>query len=183
MRSSPTDTLAAIVYEPGAGNSADSILAEVADRLARRGLRVAGAVQQPSDDCAELRCNLVDVDLQSGEKIALWDNPGKGARGCRLDSQALAALADRAMAIIGAGADALIVSRSGKREPEGGGFRVAIGVAVAQGLPVLVSVSTEHLEALRTFTDGLTAELSPTREAAARWLDAVERARSRSEFR
>ena len=178
MSQSSTDTLAAIVYEPGTGNLADSILAEAADHLARQGLQVAGAVQQAANDSAELRCNLVGIDLHSGEKIALSEDRGKGARGCRLDSQALEGLVGRTMSVIDASADALIVSRFGKREAEGGGFRAAIGATAAQGLPVLVSVSTEHLAAWRAFTDGLAIELSPTGEAAALWLDAVARSGS-----
>jgi nucleoside-triphosphatase THEP1 len=135
MSSQPAP-LGAIVY--GAEQAAaDAVLTSVARVLAGLGTRLAGAVQHNPSRPDRCRCDMVLEDLATGEIIAISEDRGPEARGCRLNPAALEQLVGAAAASLERGADLLIVNRFGKREAEGRGFRAIIETAVTSGVPVL----------------------------------------------
>ncbi|SMO82547.1 DUF2478 domain-containing protein [Paracoccus laeviglucosivorans] len=135
---------------------ADRLLTETADALIARGLRLAGAVQHnldrgPGQDC--------DMDLRilgdAAPPIRISQNLGTCAEGCRLDTGALATAVARAEAVLAKGADLVIVNKFGKQECFGRGFRDFIAEALAQGVPVLLSVPVEQLPGFHEFAGDL----------------------------
>lgn len=178
MQSLPAPVLSALVYESGEGALADRLLDSAAVRLHEHGLRLAGTIQLPSPEGTGHRCDLLGRDLASGVIVRLSMHNGPEARGCRLDTTRLEHLAGLAMASLEAGADALIVSRFGKREAQGGGFRAAIAWAASRDVPVLVSVGRDHLSDWHAFADGMARELPALPRSAETWAAAVLGARS-----
>lgn len=129
------------------------------------GIPLVGAVQARAPGGA-----IVLRLLPDGPAVAITEDRGTGAAGCRLDPDALAravAAADRALAAaIDAGTPAvLVVNRFGKTEAAGRGFRDTIASAVGAGMPVLVLVPAAQEAAFAAFV-GASAE-SPGPDPAA----------------
>lgn len=158
MRLSARAPITAIVSRDGA--DAAPLLGLIAARLAGMGVACAGFVQRdlPRADCC--RCDMTLEDLRSGAVIAISENRGPEARGCRLDVDALLQAVTRGRAALEGCCppDLLVVNKFGKTECEGGGFRDLIAEAVERGVPVLVAVSSRNLEGWRRFAEGIAAE-------------------------
>lgn len=184
MTSSTVSLLTALVYEPGTGDSANSLVAEAAEFLRHRGLALAGMIQRQAARSDRRRCDLIGRDLATGVERALSEDRGPAARGCRLDSRALEDLVGLTMTALDNGADVMFASRFGKREAQGAGFREAIGSAVSGGVPVLVPVHRDYVEAWREFGGDLAREVPANRAAVEAWCEAVSAAaRSRDVVR
>jgi Protein of unknown function (DUF2478) len=167
MSAAPTSRLAAIVFDRN--EEPDPPLLAALEGLARRGVRVAGLVQERSH--AE-NCDRHDVhvrELGGGEILPIMQDLGRDATGCRVDPSAIAVAArllDRARAT---GPDLLVVNRFGRLECEGGGMLAEIGQAFADGLTVIVCVPKRYVGAWNAFAAGLDAQLPPAREAIEAW--------------
>lgn len=161
--------LAAIIYGAGGGPEVDATLAAVAAALRRGGHRLAGAVQSTTERPDRCRCDMLLEDLGSGQVIAISEDRGVEARGCRLDAVALEQVVALSGAALDTGATLLIVNRFGRREAEGHGFRAVIARAVASGTPVLLAVGAEQVPAWREFTGGMDAELPLDGAAIEAW--------------
>lgn len=146
-----------------ANGAANHLLADTAATLEAQGLRLAGAVQQNLDRGADQPCDMDLRILGDGAVIRISQNLGVDAESCRLDSGALAQAVARAEAVLAQGADLVIVNKFGKQECFGRGFRDFIATALAQGIPVLVSVPPEQLAGFHAFAAGLA---EPVAEAA-----------------
>ena len=98
----------------------DDILEAVARVLQKEGVIVAGFLQRESAGDGEF-CNRIDLeDIASGEHHIISQALGSGARGCRLDPQALAGVAGPLLAGLDRRPDLLILNRFGKMEVEPG---------------------------------------------------------------
>jgi len=115
--------------------------------------------------------------LPDGPVVRISQYRGRGARGCRLDTDAL----ERAVGLVGAsltrGCDVLIVNRFGKREAEGGGFRELIARALAWDVPVLTGVGALNRDDFTAYSGGLAKELLPMPDAVGHWLETSASAR------
>ena len=160
--------LAAVVYEAGRGGDVDGLLAGMAVALKAAGARVAGAVQHNTHGGDRCRCDMTLEDLASGALVAISENRGPQARGCRLNPAALEEIVGLVGAAVERGADILIVNKFGKREAEGRGFRQVIEAAISQGMAVLVAVSSENIAHWQSFAAGFDTRLpaDPSRIAA-----------------
>lgn len=163
--------LAALLYDDGP--AADALLLRFIAARQATGAVVRGVVQLPP---AEPGCGpeapMLLRDIASGEVIRLCQDLGPGADACRLDPDALARAAARLRAAITQPSDLLVVSKFGKQEASGQGFRDEIAEAVAEGRSVLTTVKRPLLAEFQAFTGGL-ARLLPPEEAALRaWWDA-----------
>jgi hypothetical protein len=165
-----TFPIAAVVYPDGI--YPNRLLRAVLGPLRDRGMPLAGVLQveqPPADDCHP--CDMLLEDLSGGEIVALSDNRGKDARGCRLDIGVLTELAEAVQLSLQADEPCLlVVNKFGKIEADGGGLREAIADAVALGIPVLVGVPMRNLESWRAFAADLAIELAPQAAAIDRWL-------------
>ncbi|WP_136646170.1 DUF2478 domain-containing protein [Tabrizicola sp. YIM 78059] len=146
----------------------DQLIAEVANRLAARGLRLAGTVQSNHERPDRRKC---DMDLQvlpDGPTLRISEDRGDLARGCILDSGALEQAVHEVERRLD-GADILIVNKFGKREAEGRGLAPVIAEALHRGLPVLVGVNGLNLAALLSFAEEEIQGLPTSAEAVADW--------------
>lgn len=154
------------------GNRIDEALLDIAERLRRRGRRLAGALRTRVPSPGEDRCDLVLQDLSTSREFSMSQNLGAGSQACRLDDVALDAIAERVTASLREGADILILNKFGKQEAEGRGLRDPIVKAVDQGIPVLVGLNTGRLASWNEFCGGDSAIFEPGDSAIDRWLDA-----------
>lgn len=161
--------LGVVVYRPGSGAGVDRQFADVAGALRRSGWRVAGAVQHNIENPSSCRCDMTLEDLSSGALIEISEDRGPEARACRLDACALEEIAGLVAGALDRGTDLVIVNKFGKREVEGGGFRQVIERAAALGVPLLVAVSRDNLEAWERFAAGADTRLPADQRAISAW--------------
>lgn len=148
----------------------DRLIAAAAARLIAEGLPLAGAVQHNTETGAGLPCDMDLAILPGGRRVRISQRLGGGATGCRLDPQGLEeAVGLTSAAFAASGARLLVVNRFGREEAAGRGFRHLIGAAAADGLPVLVGVSPEVLDAFEAFGGGLARRLPDDLAAVLAW--------------
>lgn len=153
---SPSAPIVAIVY--GDGARVAPVLDSIIDHLASSGRRLAGLIQRERIRAGRSRCDMLMQDLTTGETVAISQDRGESARGCRLDVDALLNAATRVRDALAAEPDLLIVNKFGKTECEGGGCRSLIVEAVEIGVPVLVAVPYGNLDPWRNFAGDLAVE-------------------------
>jgi nucleoside-triphosphatase THEP1 len=157
-RLQPPTTIIAIVYGDGARIA--PTLDRVATHLAAEGCRLAGLVQREIERVGRSRCDMILEDLATGETVAISQDRGGGARGCRLDVEALLNATVRTRNSLASKPDVVIVNKFGKTECEGGGCRSLIVEAVEHNVPVLVAVPRGNLESWHRFAGDLATEYS-----------------------
>lgn len=150
--------LTALVYADGV--AADRALRGTVRRLQALGCRLAGVVQRDDARTGRTGCDMALEELSSGETIAISQDRGPHARGCRLDLGELL----RAMQLVAAALKqrpgVLILNKFGKTEAEGGGFRDVIVQAVGASVPVLIAVPDRNLDQWRAFAGDLAREVT-----------------------
>ena len=154
-------------------DAADRLLAQTAARLAAEGVPVAGAVQaarrSPEGARSEMRLALL---APPGGEVVISQSLGGASTGCRLDPGALEEAAQRVADAL-PGARLLLLSKFGKQEAAGRGFRPVVAEAMGLGLPVLVSVSPDVAAEFAAFTEGMAEAVAP--EDAEDWCRAALR--------
>lgn len=128
----------------------DELIASVAERLAAKGLRLAGTVQSNHDRPDRKKCDMDLCVLPDGPTVRISEDRGELARGCILDSGALEQTVFEVERRLD-GADILIVNKFGKRESEGKGLAPVIAEALHRDMPVLVGVNGLNLAAFLAF--------------------------------
>jgi hypothetical protein len=163
--------IAALVYADGI--YPDRAIARAIEPLRDRGIALAGAIQiETADLPGRHPCDMLLEDLASGEVVAIAEERGKEARGCRLDVGILTEMAEAVASSLRAdGPRLLVINKFGKIEADGGGLREAIAEAVALGIPVLVGVPARNLDRWRAFAGPLAVELPAEPSAIAGWLE------------
>ena len=78
----------AYTMAPGRGDT-DLILAGLANRLGKRGIRCCGTVQINTERPDTHKCDMDVMVLPEGPVLRVSQDQGPGARGCRLDPGAL----------------------------------------------------------------------------------------------
>lgn len=150
-----------VTIDNDAPGAADRILAEAAQLLANRGVRLAGAVQFNIDHGPDRDC---DMDLRilgdDGPEIRISQSLGSCSQGCRLDTDALMQAAGRIVAVLDRGADLVILNKFGKQECRGGGFREVIARALHDDIPVLLYVPPQMLADFHAFAGDLAQSVS-----------------------
>ncbi|PIE08173.1 MAG: 3-dehydroquinate dehydratase [Rhodobacterales bacterium] len=115
-------------------------------------------------------CDMDVRVLPDGPTIRISQFRGAGARGCRLDPDALeqaVALTEKALAQ--GGVDLVLVNKFGKHEADGHGFRDAIAMALEADIPVLVGVNKLNQDAFDAFSSGVAQELPARAEDILDW--------------
>lgn len=157
--------LAALVFD--AQTPPDAL---IAGALARHPhLRVAGFLQYTAYGSCECRDILLRA-LHDGSELAITQNLGREAQGCRLDSSALADVAGLLMSALETQPDLLVLNRFGKSEAEGGGLRQVLEAALARDIPVLVPVNRRHLSFWQDYAGDMAEPLAPGEDALQAWL-------------
>ncbi|HHX88422.1 MAG TPA: DUF2478 domain-containing protein [Paracoccus sp.] len=133
----------------------DALMAEIAARLEARGWPLAGVVQINSDTGPATRCEMDLQVLALDARVRISQRLGPLSRGCRLDPQGLAEAVGMVERALDQGPRLLLINKFGKAELDGGGFRPAIGRALAAGVPVLTAVNQANLAGFEAFSAGM----------------------------
>lgn len=149
--------ITAIVYSDG--SAFETFLREATTAMAARGLRLAGLVQHSEAKPDRLKCDMHLEDLATGKRYGISDDRGPHARGCVLNPDQLARACQAAGQVLSGRTDFLVLSKFGKTEAEGGGFRGLMARALELSVPVLIGVPLVNLASFREFADGLAREI------------------------
>ncbi|UWQ30971.1 DUF2478 domain-containing protein [Leisingera sp. M523] len=151
----------------------DRLLSELAEKLQAKGIRLAG-IAQTNVECYDKELCDMDVRvLPGGETIRISQSLGAGARGCRLNPEAL----EQAVGLVSATLQSdpapqlMIVNKFGKHEADGRGMRSVIGEALALGIPVISGVNKMNVEPFQAFADGMAVEAGPDLDALVGWAE------------
>ena len=151
----------------------DMLLREVSERLEDRGVVACGLVQINTECDSGGPCDMDVRILPTGPVIRISQSLGPGARGCRLDSQALEDAAGLVAAALENGAQVMIINKFGKSEAEGRGLRGVMAEAIAREVPVLVGLNAANESAFDAFAGGMADKLEPDADAVTQWVDAA----------
>ena len=160
--------LVAIVY----ANEAypQSTFEQMVEDCRGRELRLAGVLQHPVCFANAGHCDVALEDLTTGLRTDLFEDRGRGAKGCRLDVAALAEVNAQVARSLQAKPELLILNKFGKVEVEDDGLLDLIAVAVDRGIPVVIGVPFRNLDAWRKFAGGMSVEFSSDPSEAKHWL-------------
>ena len=148
----------------------DRLMAEIAERLRARGLRLAGAVQVNVERPDSPRCDMELHVLTGTDVVRISQNLGRASRGCRLDADGLERAVGLVEAALTQGPDLVIVNKFGKQEADGRGFRPLIGEALVRDIPVLTAVGPSNRAAFLAFCEEFAEELPPDADALCDWV-------------
>lgn len=158
----------------GERGATDRLPGAVAGRLARDGIRLAGALRPVSRGTARGICHSDLWLLPEGPLVRTTQELGAGSAACRMDvgafEEAVGLAASRLQA---GGTDLVLLNKFGLSEAEGRGFRSLIADALGRGLPVLTGVSDIHRPAFERFAEGLATRLPPEEDAILDWCRSV----------
>ncbi len=164
-----------------ASGQADAMMADVAQRLAAKGLSVAGAVQVTFPTPPGHRTGMSLRILSDGAILPISLETGGASTGCRLDPDGFERGVAHVDASLSDDTDLLIVNKFGQREAEGRGFVPVIARAIETGVPVMTSVSLSKLATFRSFAETLAIEIPRTGLDMLNWC--LHQTRHRSEDR
>ena len=150
---------------------ADRLLADLADDLRARGWKLAGVVQVNLDRHPDRLCDMELHVLGKNHYVRISQDLGPHARGCRLDAGGLEQAVGLVEADLATRPALLIINKFGKSEAEGRGFRNVIGMALAEGIPVLTAVSQHNLQGFMAFSDGLAEPVSADADSLLCWCE------------
>lgn len=156
----PLPPLTALIH--GDSRLAAEALRFVAREYEAIGRRLAGVLEHEEPRPDRARCDMILEELSAGRRIAISEDRGPLARGCRLDTAAMAEAIQLVSRALREGPDLLLLNKFGKTEAEGGGFRPLIGQALELGVPVLIAVPLRNLDAWRNFAGGMGREIHLT---------------------
>lgn len=167
--------IASVIYDRRDG--ADALLAAFAERLAARGVRVAGLVEaEPGVDACFTR-DMALRDLASGTVTSICQDLGAGARGCRIDPRGLAEAGALLRASLEERPDVVVVNKFGKMEADGLGLVHEIGRCVEAGVPLVIGVPGRFADAWSAYAGGMDTPVACSLDALeAWWADAVDTA-------
>lgn len=149
----------------------DAAVTRCAARLQAAGHVVRGLVQECGCGAAAGKMHLVDVE--SGTRYPITQPLGPGSESCSLDASLLADAGHVLRRIQEEGADLAIFNRFGNQEAAGQGFFSEMLALMSHGMPVMVIVPANHLDAWRNFTGGVASELPPDETALQEWFASV----------
>lgn len=167
----PARGVGAIVYADEA--YPDAVFSEIVRSCRARGLSLAGVLQHRAFEDIERRCDVILENLATAHCIPLFESRGKEARGCRLDTSALARVTAEIEKSLDHDPNLLVLNKFGKVEASGGGLRDLIATALDRAIPVVIGVPARNLDAWREFAGEFALEFSPGAAGLRQWLSDV----------
>jgi len=156
-RAASLPPLTAIVYSDGPAFG--RLMARTAKALADAKVACAGLIQHDEPCEGRSRCDMILENIETGARMRISEDRGAEARGCRLNPDALVGAVEEVRATLGPHVEALLLSKFGKSEAEGSGFRPLIAQALEAGVPVIIGVPRLNLANWRAFAEELAHEL------------------------
>lgn len=168
-----TPRFAAVAYPPRSRSI--GFLAAFAERLRADGVRVAGLVQEGVEDADGAFRGIDAVDVATGARVAIKRVTARNrdTNVCALDTQALAANSGVLRRAVAARAELIVFDKFGVEEQRGKGLSDEIMAAIAEGIPLLISVPEPALDIWQERTGGLGAVLPLDPKALDDWWAAV----------
>ena len=170
----PAHALAAVIYTPT--DNIETLLANAAQALAARGVRLGGVLQHDIPGAIDDPCAMALENLETGEHIPLSQELGRGSVSCRVDPDALARGSVAVRGAIERGAQLIIINKFAGQEVSGAGLRDEMAAAVLANVPLLTAVSERFVDDWQAFTGGEFSSLAPTLDAILAWWDALRTA-------
>lgn len=157
--------ITAIVYADG--GAAARLLRRAHDVLRAANVVCAGLLQRDEQREGRSRCDMVLENLQTGERMSISEDRGDGARGCQLNPDVLLYAMTSLRASLPGGADVLMLSKFGKSEAEGGGFRPLLEDATAAGMGIIIGVPLRNVAEWRRYAGAFSREIDAATLASA----------------
>jgi nucleoside-triphosphatase THEP1 len=158
--------VAAVLYR--SQDDVDTLLADVAESLAREGVRVGGVAQRNLKG-ANGKTGMLAIDLMTGREISICQPLGSGAMACKLDAGGLAEASVAVARAISAEVDLLVINKFSKQEASGKGLRAEFAEAIMAGVPLLTAVPEKCLADWRSFTGDIGTTLLCERQVVEGW--------------
>lgn len=159
--------VAAILYGPK--DDLDTLLADFAQDLVRKGERIGGIVQRNVRDGGGRQVGMQAVDLLTGREISICQSLGSGATSCKLDPGGLAEASVAITRAVHEDVALVVINKFSTQEASGRGLRDEFAEAISAGIPLLTAVPDKWLEAWTTFTGGIGTTLACERGAIEDW--------------
>lgn len=156
----------------GRRTEVQSVLWNFSQRMIAAGHRLAGMVERHDRIIFNDKRDTLLTGVADGAVCPLFQDLGSQSQACSLDVPSITEAAGLVEASISPGVALLVISKFGKVEAEGGGFRNAMGQALALGIPVLTSVNPVFQPAWEAFTCGLSQRLGPEQDGLQAWWSA-----------
>lgn len=156
-----------LIHGPDSG--VDDLIADFTDDLKRRGFRVGGVVQRNIGAGEHCAARMELIDIARGEVINISQQLGSGSRSCRVDPTGVAEASVVLRRAVTEKVDLLVVNKFAALEKDGRGLADELALGIAEGIPVLTSVSGRFLNEWQYFSGGLSVLLPPQREALWQW--------------
>lgn len=147
--------------EGGRGSEAQLVLWNFSQRLRASGHRLAGVVERQERTVFNDKRDTLLRGVADATACSLFQDLGPGSGACSLDLAGITAASGLVEASLAPGVELLVINKFGKVEAEGGGFRSAMGMALALGIPVLTSVNPAFEAAWQDFSGGVAERLQP----------------------
>ncbi|MBF0167940.1 MAG: DUF2478 domain-containing protein [Alphaproteobacteria bacterium] len=158
--------LAALLNVPGAPLAQD-LLAAFVESLSAKGVQVMGLLQETRREQGQKKAmDLVEVG--TGKRFSIKQNLGKSA-GCQVDTQGVAEATEVLRRALSARPALVVINKFSHLESEGQGLAAEMLALMAEGIPVLTTVTPEYVEAWERFTGGLATVLEPNGQALQDW--------------
>ncbi|MVT54039.1 DUF2478 domain-containing protein [Bradyrhizobium yuanmingense] len=162
--------IAAVVYRPS--DDVDTLLANFAHDLTRRGVRIGGIVQRNVRN-ANGTTTMLAVDVATGTKISISQTLGGGAMSCKLDTGGLAEAAAVVSRAIRGNVDLIVINKFSRQEASGQGLRAEFADAISRGLPLLTAVPERRFSDWRSFNGDFGTTLACEWSVIANWWQAI----------
>jgi molybdate transport system ATP-binding protein len=159
--------LAAVLYRPQ--DDIDTLLADFAQDLLRRGVRIGGIVQRNLKDTTGCQTGMLAIDLLTSREISICQPLGSGAMACKLDAAGLSEASVAVAHAIGEAVDLIIINKLSKQEASGQGLRSEFAEAIIAGVPVLTGVPEKCYADWRSFTGDIGTTLLCDRQVIEGW--------------
>jgi len=157
-----------IGYIQGGTRSAiQAVLWAFSQRLLGEGRHIAGMVERPPPSAQAEDDVLMTVDHRNS--IAIFQFLGPGSQSCTLDAAKIADACGMVEAQLVPGVDLLVLSKFGRIEAEGGGFRSTFKKAILLDIPILTAVNPVFDGPWTAFTEGAGQLLKPSMAEIENW--------------
>ena len=150
--SASAPAIGAIIYPPD--QPPEAVMAAFATKLAARGFRLGGLLQETDFGADGCKCRMEVVELDSGRRFSISQALGGGSKACSLDPAALAEASGALRRAIAGRVDLLIVNKFSKAEKAGRGLAAEMLLAMAEGVPLLTAVPGVLVSEWTAFTGG-----------------------------
>ncbi|MGB0694517.1 MAG: molybdopterin-guanine dinucleotide biosynthesis protein B [Rhodospirillaceae bacterium] len=146
----------------------EPILARFAAALRQTGVHIGGVIPRTTPQ-PPARARMDQIDVATGEVIAMSQELGLGSTACRLDPAGLAEAARRVGEARQTPVQLLFGGKFGDQEIQGQGLSGEVLPALADGLPTVLMMRQERLEAWTKVSGGLGTVLPARFDALWHW--------------